>query len=281
MPHLGDDVAAFVDGQLSGPAMQDAAAHLAVCDDCEKAVRQQRLLKSRMSTVETPGPPAALLASLAELARTPPPRESRWSKAGRSLPLRLGAVLVGASFMVLAAAYAMGGAPQRVGDEVAPAYEGYVAEFAGLSVHQNGTTISAASMADLDRSGWPCHPILAGDLERVAGSYVDDGRAVALAYTDGTTRLTLVEQNGALDPGSLDGFTAQTMSGAPVWVREGSPRVITWDAQGTVYTVVTDASRERIELVVGQLPHGIGASGPIDRVGDGLDKMTSWMSAAA
>lgn len=280
MQHLGDDVAAFVDGQLSESAMHDASTHLRECDACEKAVRQQRLLKSRMSTVDAPAPPAALLASLAELARTPPPRESWWSRTVRSLPVRMGVGLIGASFVVVASAYALGGTQQRVGDEVAPAYEGYVADFAGLSVAQNGTTISAASMAELDRSGWPCHPVLGDDLHRVAGAYVDDGQAVALAYTDGITRLTLIEQNGVLDPGSLDGFAPHTMAGAPVWVREGSPRVVTWDAQGTVYTVVTDADHSRIERVVGQLPHGSSDGGPLDRVGEGLDRMTSWMRAA-
>ncbi|MFI5426213.1 hypothetical protein [Aeromicrobium sp. UC242_57] len=63
-------------------------------------------------------------------------------------------------------------------------------------------------------------------------------------------------------------------------MREGTPLVVTWDDRGTVYTVVTDADRSRVERVVSELPHGRPSSGPIDRVGDGLTRMTSWMRAA-
>ena len=39
MPHLGADVAAYVDGQLSGSAAREADAHLQACEACEKAGR--------------------------------------------------------------------------------------------------------------------------------------------------------------------------------------------------------------------------------------------------
>lgn len=279
--HLGDDVAAFVDGQLSADAMNDALTHLAVCDACERAVRQQRLLKSRMSTVEAPAPPAALLASLAGLAMAPPPRESWLSRVGRRLPVRFGVVLVGASLAVVATAYAVGGASPRVGDEVAPSYDGYVADFVGPTTIQASAKISDAALDELDTSGWPCHPTLAGNLHRTSGVFADDGQSVVLSYTDGQARLTLVEQAGVLDPRSLADFRSQRMAGADVWVRPGQPMVVTWDDdRGTVYTVVTDVDVARVEQVVGELPHGGPAAGPIDRVGDGLNRMTSWMSAA-
>ena len=68
MTHLGADVAAYVDAQLSSTAMRAAYQHLETCETCSKAVRQQRLLKSRMSTVTTPEPAAELLASLSSHA---------------------------------------------------------------------------------------------------------------------------------------------------------------------------------------------------------------------
>lgn len=278
--HLGDDVAAYVDGQLSASAMQAASTHLASCEACERAVRQQRLLKSRMSTVEAPEPPAALLASLAGLALAPPPREPWLARFGRMVPVRVGVMLVGASLAVVAAAYAVGGSQSRVGDEVAPSYDGYVADFDGPTTVQADAKISESDMHQLSTSGWPCHEVLAGDLRRTSGAYADDGQSVVLSYTDGTSRLTLVEQNGVLDPRSLDDFSTTTMAGARVWVRQGQPMVVTWDDEGTVYTLVTDVDRARIERVVSELPHARPSGGPIDRVGDGLNRMTAWMRAA-
>ncbi|MFI5426214.1 anti-sigma factor family protein [Aeromicrobium sp. UC242_57] len=216
MAHLGDDVAAFVDGQLSAAAMQAASTHLASCDECERSVRQQRLLKSRMSTVEAPEPPAALLASLAGLALDPPPRESWLTRVGRMVPVRMGVMLVGASLAVVTAAYAVGGGEPRVGDEVAPQYDGYVADFVGTPTTGARAVISDSDMTDLQSSGWPCHETLAGDLHRTSGALTDDGQSVVLEYTDGAARLTLVEQTGALDQRGLTDFSSTTMAGAQV-----------------------------------------------------------------
>lgn len=278
MPHLGADVAAYVDGQLSDLAMRDASSHLADCDDCEKAVRQQRLLKSRMSTVATPEPPAALLASLAGLASDPPTRESWWTRIGRSVPLRAGAVLVSASLAVLATAYAVGGPGERVGDEVAPSYDRYVAEFDAPTVVETSTVITAAAMDDLTEFGWACHDVLAGDLRRVAGVYDDE--VISLEYSDGSSRLKLFEQAGVLDAAGLDDFRPARLAEADVWVRTGSPTVVTWDNEGTVFTLVTDIGRDRLARVVADLPTTSDERGLGTRVGDGLTRMSSWIGAA-
>nr|MCW2727967.1 hypothetical protein [Aeromicrobium sp.] len=280
MPHLGADVAAYVDGQLSASAMHDASVHLETCDDCEKAVRQQRLVKSRMSTVATPGPPAALLASLAGLASAPPVRERWWTRIGRSVPFRAGVVLVSASLAVIATAYAMGGAHDRIGDEVAPPYNRYAAEFDGPSRQRSGDVITAAAMDDLTDFGWACHDVLAGDLRRVSGTYTDDNEVIALQYTDGFARLNLFEQTGVLDADELADFRPEQMAGSEVWVRGGSPMIVTWDDDGTVFTIVTDVGRDRVERAVADLPRSSHERGVGDRVGEGLDRMSSWMGAA-
>lgn len=278
--HLGDDVAAFVDGQLSEPATRAALTHLADCDSCAKAVRQQRLLKSRMSTVASPEPPAALLASLAGLASTPPTRERWWSRLGRSAPFRAGIVLVGASVAVMVTAYAMGGG-ERVGDEVAPPYNRYAADFFGPTAVSAGNVITETAMEELDGSGWPCHATLAGDLHRTSGAYADNDEVVALSYSNGQSKLNLFEQNGILDHDGLRDFTSTRIAGSQVWVREGYPTVVTWDDDGTVYTIVTDADPERLEKAVSELPSGTyDDDGVADRVGDGLSRMTSWVDAA-
>lgn len=297
MPHLGADVAAYVDGQLSGAAARDAATHLEMCDACEKAVRQQRLLKSRMSTVATPEPPAALLASLASLAADPPARDSWWVRMGRSAPLRAGVVLVGASLAVVATAYAVGGPSSRGADEVSPAYVSYVAGFdgpaagfgggataAGFGATPSGTgdtVITAAAMDDLNEFGWACHDTLAGDLHRVSGAYTDGGEVILLTYSDGRSRLDLYEQTGAIDPSTLDGFRPETMAGSQVWVRPGTPVVVTWDDGGTVFTIVTDVERARVERAVAELPTASRSrDGVRERIGDGLDRMAGWIGAA-
>lgn len=277
--HLGADVAAYVDGQLSTSAMRAAYQHLETCDTCSKAVRQQRLLKSRMSTVTTPEPPPELLASLAGLAAQPPTQPSLWERIRRSVPFRAGLVVAGASIAVMVAAYAVGGADDNTnGDKISPPFDRYAADFFGASATQAGATISDTKLDDLDHGGWPCKSRLAGDLDRTSGAWAED--AVALSYSNGTAKLNLFEQTGVLDHASLHGFEPSRIGRSDVWVREGSPMLVTWDAGGVVYTIVTDADQGRIAQAVAELPWGDGDEGPVDRVGDGLTKMTAWMSAA-
>lgn len=280
MPHLGAGVAAYVDGQLSPSAQHEASEHLEACAECEKAVRQQRLLKSRMSTVAAPEPPAALLASLAELASAPPARETWWSRVARSLPVRAGTVLAAASLAVVVTAYAAGGPGPRVGDEVAPPFDQYAAEFTTPDTGgDDDTVITAAAMDDLNDYGWACHSTLAGTLHRVSGAYTADDSVISIAYTDGVSRLDLLEQAGTLDRSSLRGFEPQAMAGSDVWVRPGVPMVVTWDDSGTVFTIVTDVDRARVEQAVAQLPSGT-ERGLGERLGDGLNRMSSWLGAA-
>ncbi|MCD9199003.1 anti-sigma factor family protein [Aeromicrobium wangtongii] len=280
MPHLGADVAAYVDGQLSDSAMRDAVTHLQTCDECEKAVRQQRLLKSRMSTVTTPGPPPALLASLTELASVPPQREGWWTRLARSAPFRAGVVLVSASLAVIGAAYVVGGGAERMGDEVAPPYNRYVEDFEGRSSARPGDVITAAAMDDLSEYGWACHDVLAGDLRRVSGAFADGTEVIALSYSDGVSRLNLFEQAGALDTDRLDGFRPEQLGRSQVWVRHSEPMVVTWDDDGTVFTIVTDLPVDRVERAVDELPGGSQERGMGERVSDGLDRMSAWIGAA-
>lgn len=279
MAHLGSDVAAFVDGQLSPAAMHDADAHLQRCDGCDRAVRQQRLLKSRMGTVSSPELPPTLFATLTDLAAAPP-RESRWERVLRSAPARAGMVLAGASMAVSAIAYAVGGSVAVVGDRVAPPFDEYAAEFFGATSRVTSASASQDTVEQLTRDGWPCHPILAGDLERTHAGYAHGADTIALTYTNGTTRLKLYEQTGWLDPAALDGFSRASWDASSVWVRAGSPTLVTWDEGGVVFTMVTDADPDRIRHAVAELPTSDGPMGAFTRVGHGLDRMTAWVSAA-
>lgn len=280
MAHLGADVAAFVDGQLSDSAMRAATQHLGMCDECAQAVRQQHLLKSRMSTVATPEPPPGLLVSLAGLASAAPLRETWWERVRRSVPFRAGLVVIGASVVVIAAAYAVGRPDVTGGDKIVPPFDRYAADFYGPATLNASNIISDSTMNQLDGSGWPCLPVLAGDLQRTSGAYVDHRETVALTYSNRNVKLNLYEQTGVLDHSGLSGFRSIKIGEAPVWIRRGLPTLVTWDDNGTVYTIATNADNARIARAVAELPKGAYQKGPAGRVGAGLTRMTAWVNAA-
>jgi len=279
--HLGVDVAAFVDGQLSEQFMNAARAHLEGCQECRNAVRQQEELKSRMSAVSAPMLSPEFLASLAGLPRANISQESLWSRLRRSRPARLGVALLGASLTVAVVAYAIGGVRDQVGDSVTPSSDKYAADFFAVAAIQTKASLSPKAMNQLNESGWPCHDTLAGDLRRVDAEWRDNGQTIALTYANTAHKLDLFEQNGVLDAAGLHGFEQRTIDKAQVWIRDGVPTVITWDYDGVVYTVVTDAGRKHISRALAQLPTKAPDGGPVERIGNGLDRMTSWVSPAA
>jgi Putative zinc-finger len=62
--HLGDRLAAFVDGELTDDSRDRVLAHLATCPQCKAAADEQRRLKSVIATCELPAISAGLLARL-------------------------------------------------------------------------------------------------------------------------------------------------------------------------------------------------------------------------
>jgi hypothetical protein len=62
--HLGDRVAALVDGQLPPDAVERAHAHLAGCRPCREAVEAERLMKARLASLRGPEPGADLMQRL-------------------------------------------------------------------------------------------------------------------------------------------------------------------------------------------------------------------------
>lgn len=264
--------------------MAAAQRHLADCQACRLAVHQQESLKSRMSAVGAPELPAGLHASLCRLPGADLRGESLWSRLRHSRPARLGVVLIGASLVVTCIAYAIGGVREEVGDRVTPASESYTSDFTSADVRlasaPSAAELSDATLQRLDAQGWPCHEWL-GDMQRTRAVLLDEGQVVSLTYANDTHRLDLFEQNGALDASGLRGFEQRTIGGAPVWVRAGIPTVATWADDGVVYTVVTDVDRDRLASVIAELPTPAPESGPVGRIGHGLDRMATWLSPAA
>ncbi|MEU2182171.1 anti-sigma factor family protein [Streptomyces thermolilacinus] len=62
--HLGDRLAALVDGELGHDARERVLAHLATCARCKAEADAQRRLKSYFAESAPPPPPAGLLARL-------------------------------------------------------------------------------------------------------------------------------------------------------------------------------------------------------------------------
>jgi hypothetical protein len=177
---------------------------------------------------------------------------------------------------VVAVAYAIGPAGPSV-DAVEPPFDEYAAEFTAAD-HRSSGSLTVAAMAQLHEYGWPCNARLGGGLERVSGQYRDGQATVALVYTDGVDGLNLYEQSGALAPAAVKEFDERWLAQRQVWVRDGRPRVVTWNADGVVFTVVTDLGDDRLGQAIADLPSDPARPGPVERVGDGLTRMTTWLA---
>ena len=62
--HLGDRLAAFVDGELTDDSRDRVQAHLVTCPQCKAAATEQRRLKSVVAASELPAMSAGLMARL-------------------------------------------------------------------------------------------------------------------------------------------------------------------------------------------------------------------------
>jgi anti-sigma factor RsiW len=137
--HLGEQVAAFVDGQLDYPRREKALEHLSGCAGCRAAVDQERWVKARVQTLPGAEPSADLLSSLSRVqVESPmlvPPTETSgyWhfpqSRARRSGLMLASAGTVAAGFLGLA--YTVGGTTVADHDPVSPPVDRFSTEFAG------------------------------------------------------------------------------------------------------------------------------------------------------
>ncbi len=142
--HLGELVAAYVDGELDPSARERAAAHLAGCEHCRTRVAAANGLKARLSALGDPPVPPDLtmrLLSMGERRRGPVGFRGtrRASRRTYRHPPRLSAprlALAGAASVVvagLATALVVGGTDQPAGPAVTPAIDRYVYEHAATT----------------------------------------------------------------------------------------------------------------------------------------------------
>jgi anti-sigma factor RsiW len=84
--HLGDRLAAFVDGQLPHDARERVLAHLTACPECRAAAEAERAVKGRLAAIHGPGPSEDFmrrLLALAEPGEPLPPRRRTVDKSTR------------------------------------------------------------------------------------------------------------------------------------------------------------------------------------------------------
>jgi hypothetical protein len=88
--HLGDRIAALVDGELSHDARDRTLAHLASCPECRAEAETARRSKSLLAHLDTPTPSPDLVRSLLALAEPGPPLPpTRHSFPGAGRPAAL------------------------------------------------------------------------------------------------------------------------------------------------------------------------------------------------
>ncbi|KWX10921.1 hypothetical protein TR74_00770, partial [Carbonactinospora thermoautotrophica] len=144
------------------------------------------------------------------------------------------------------------------------------------------TGTRATDLAASCGAGWRCPHALGTALtlfgvRRLPG---EQGPAVHLAYTDGLSTLSVFQQKGSLDTVRLagQGFTRRSLAGTCVHVRDDGPqRVVVWSADGTVYTVITDAPEDVIRAAVAALPHRTRVDMILGRLGRGVDRVENWV----
>jgi len=268
MAHLGEGIAAYVDGQLSPEAASKADAHFARCERCRRSLEQQRALKARICGSTNPVPPPTLLASLEDVPTSP-------GRVYSLLPSVIGTamVLVGASFVVVAAAYAL--APTApAADPVRPAFDRFATLASSVSTPRRH--LSSADMDELDESGWPSQERLGTGFIRVDGHLHENREVVAQVYVGHGESVLLFEQVGTLDDGAMESFERHLIADRLVWVREGRPRIVTWDSDGMIYSVVSNLPDQQVGQFLEDLPAPPQEPTVLDRVRSGLVRMSSW-----
>lgn len=140
MSHLGDNLSALVDGELTGADLDRANSHLAACERCRVDAAALRGLKLQLKGLGGGTGHAELTSKLLAMAGQPPDQptgyrdpvgDTRGASGRRSFVW--GAVSLAVVGGVGAAAFGMGGSPQRPGPNVVPQTEMFSVQHATTS----------------------------------------------------------------------------------------------------------------------------------------------------
>lgn len=141
MIHLGDNLSALVDGELSGADLDRANAHLAACERCRGDAAALRALKNQLRGLAANAGHDDLTMRLLAMAGHPGPLDGEDGDYGdiaedRS-PRRRYLVWSALSLAVVggvgAAAFGLGGGPSEPGPDVVPQMEMFSAQHASIT----------------------------------------------------------------------------------------------------------------------------------------------------
>jgi sigma-E factor negative regulatory protein RseB len=146
-----------------------------------------------------------------------------------------------------------------------------------------GSPVGPTDFAALRAEGWQAPESLGGGLDLFEGRVMGSGgdRVLQLSYSDGVSSVSVFQQRGRLDTGSLDGWQHVTVGGERVWLQDSFPRRVVWSGRGTVFTVVADCPHATLDALVRALPHGGPGPGLGSRLGHGLHRVGSWFNPFA
>ena len=139
-----------------------------------------------------------------------------------------------------------------------------------------GTQLPTDFAPSLNDDGWACPPKLPHDYQLTFLHRLQGTRDVMhAAYSDGLSTVSVFEERGVLDTTALGSFEQVTAANSSVWLQEGLPTVVVWQAEGTIYTLVTDATPSATAELVASLPHQSDDVPGGNRLGRGLVKIGS------
>lgn len=143
----------------------------------------------------------------------------------------------------------------------------------------SATTLGRSEVAELRADGWTCPETLPGAFVLYDARRVGD--VVHFAYSDGVMSLSIFQQSGALDHDHMSGETWD-IDGAPVYVTPGPPARFTWESDGLVTTVVTDAPVDVVHALVKESSpvdqRAAADDGFFERLARGAKKVGSWLN---
>jgi hypothetical protein len=220
----------------TSPDAEEAARHVASCDQCAAIVEDERAVRSLLGDLPPVEPPAGFFSDLIR-------RRHRQAVAVVGCAV-LGAVGVWALVV---------GGTSGVTGRVIPDVEALRARHM-----QSAESVPADFEPMLDSEDMPApyrEPLaLAGSFALAARFHGADG-VVQVTYSDGATELSLFEQAGELREDDLPGDMAPVDLGDGGWELAGDPvRVVVVRRGDLVYTLVGAVERSVIVQAVDDLP---------------------------
>jgi len=296
MSHLGTQIAALVDGQLSPAAAERALCHVAACADCAAEVAAQRAARAALTSASAAHVPVAgdLTARLLALAADPgafacgpdrrvdrvrngldalrvrvvghagapvPMPPARAERAAARVCLRAPARRTGVPAWALLAVTGVAVAWLfAVGEEDAVVPHRHPAQALGLLAAAEA--LAGDGTADVDVAALAGVP---DGYEVVAVQHHPDGVEVDLDGPYGAVVVT--QQAGRLDPAAVAGAPVMQAGGHDVHLLSQAPWHMVWQSGDTVVSVVSGGLSPAVDAVANAYP-----SVPFD---DGVDAQIS------